>query len=107
MTKAIGLKEALSWTKEWRSSKCLFECDAKLLVDAVNGGQGNTYFHAMVEDCVDILKHFDEVLVSFVFRSTNMIAHELAQVAYSMSDSMEWSYTAPSFIQCMIDSEKC
>ena len=35
----------------------------------------------------------------------NMIAHELAQVAYSMSGSMEWVYTAPSFIQCMI--EKC
>ncbi|XP_074374276.1 uncharacterized protein LOC141714670 [Apium graveolens] len=34
---AMGLKEALSWVKEWRHNTCVFECDAKLLVDAVNG----------------------------------------------------------------------
>ncbi|XP_074351625.1 uncharacterized protein LOC141690750 [Apium graveolens] len=104
---ALSLKEALAWTKEWRNSKCIFKCDAKLLVDAVNGGRGNTYFHAMVEDCIDILKHFDEVLVCFAFRPANMVAHELARAAYSMSGSIEWTCTAPDFIMCMIDSEKC
>ena len=38
----ISLKEGLTWTKDWKSSKCVFECDAKLLVDAVNGSRGNT-----------------------------------------------------------------
>ncbi|XP_074374534.1 uncharacterized protein LOC141714940 [Apium graveolens] len=104
---ALSLKEAFAWTKEWMNSKCIFEYDAKLLVDAVNSGQGNTYFHAMVEDCIDILKYFDEVLVCFSFRSANMVAHELARAAYSMSGSMEWTCTAPDFIMCMIDSEKC
>ena len=28
---AMGLKESLTWTKEQRSTKCLFECDVKLL----------------------------------------------------------------------------
>lgn len=27
---AMGLREALSWTKDWRNNKCIFECDAKL-----------------------------------------------------------------------------
>lgn len=58
---AFGLKEALSWTKNWRRHKCIFECDAKIVVDAVNGEGGNTYLHMMIEDCIDILKHFDEV----------------------------------------------
>ena len=104
---AMGLKEALTLTKNWRSSKCIFECDAKLLVDAVNGGRGNSYFHAMVDDCIDMLKHFNEVLVCFSFRSANTVAHELARVAYSMSGPMEWLYIAPEFIICMLDSDKC
>lgn len=41
---ALGLKEALSWTKDWRKSKCIFECDAKMLIDAVNGDKGRTHF---------------------------------------------------------------
>ena len=90
---AISLREALSWTKEWRRTKCIFECDAKLLVDAVNGVKGKTYFHAMVEDCIDILKHFDEVLVVFAHRSANIVAHSLARAAYSTSGLVEWLYT--------------
>lgn len=103
---AIGLKEALSWTKEWRSSKCIFECDAKLLVDAVNGSPGHTYFHAIVDECNSILKHFDEVLVLFVSRSANIVAHTLARATCSTSGLNEWVLTAPENIICMLDSEK-
>lgn len=60
----------------------------------------------MVEDCIDILKHFDEVLVSFAFRSANRVAHELAKAAYSMSGPTEWLCNAPEFIICNLDSDK-
>lgn len=33
---AMGLREALSWTKEWRTHKCIFECDAKQVVEAIH-----------------------------------------------------------------------
>ncbi|XP_074342618.1 uncharacterized protein LOC141680232 [Apium graveolens] len=79
---AVGLKEELSW-----------------------GEAGNTYFHLIVEECRDILKHFEEVLVCFVHRSANMAAHSLAQVAYSTSGHMEWFDTAPSFLNCNFDPE--
>lgn len=36
IAEALSLKEALSWTMQWRSSKCVFETDAKILVDAIN-----------------------------------------------------------------------
>ncbi|KAL8089279.1 hypothetical protein AgCh_038904 [Apium graveolens] len=102
---AVGLKEALSWVKDWRVHKCIFECDAKVLVDAMNGEGGATYFHLIVEECRDIIKHFKEVLVCFVHRSANMAAHKLAQVAYSMSGPMEWHYTAPTFLSCNLVSD--
>lgn len=37
---ALSLKEALSWVKTWRTSKCIFETDAKLLMDTIHGVRG-------------------------------------------------------------------
>ncbi|XP_074335978.1 uncharacterized protein LOC141673144 [Apium graveolens] len=102
---AVGLKEALSWVKDWRRHRCVFECDSKVLVDAAKGEAGTTYFHLIVEECRDILKHFEEVLVCFIHRSANIAAHNLAQVAYSTSGPMEWLDTAPNFLNCNLDPE--
>lgn len=32
----VSPREALSLTKDWRTRKCVFESDAKLLVDAIH-----------------------------------------------------------------------
>ncbi|XP_074324152.1 uncharacterized protein LOC141661069 [Apium graveolens] len=102
----IGLREALLWIKNWRQSKCIFESDSKVLEEAVNGEGGQSYFHTIVDDCRDILKHFDKVLMMFVPRSANTVAHLLAKATYSMSGLQEWLFTAPEFIICNIASEE-
>lgn len=94
----MGLREALSWVKEWRSSKCVFECDSKQVVDAIKTPAGRSYFDTIIGDCKDILKHFTDVLAVFVPRSANMIAHLLAKATYYMSDYQEWLISAPDFI---------
>lgn len=68
-----------------------------------NGGRGKTYFHAIVDDCIDLLKYFDEVLVLFAHRSANIVAHSLARATHSMSGLTEWIDTALDFIICMLD----
>lgn len=75
------------------------------MVEAINTEGGQSYFHMIIEDCRDILKHFTDVLVVFCPRSANMVAHLLAQATYSMSDSQEWLTTAPDFIMCNIAAE--
>lgn len=100
VAEALSLKKALAWTKNWRTSKCIFVADAKLLVDAVNtvnGNQGNSIFHTIVDDCKEILKHFEDVLVVFIHRSANSVAHLIAKGAYSMSGFQEWYHAAPDF----------
>lgn len=57
----------------------------------------NTYIHLIVEDCIELLKHFDEVIVVFVYRSANMVAHKLARAACSMSGRLS---NAPDHILC-------
>lgn len=102
----ISLKEALSWVKEWRTEKCIFETDAKLLVDALQGTRGKSLFDTIVQECQEILKHFQEVLVVFVIRSANMIAHTLARAAYSLPGPQEWLQNAPEFIACNLILEE-
>lgn len=43
-------------------------------------------------------KHFESVLVKFVSRSANSVAHLLARASYSTSGIQEWNSTAPAFI---------
>lgn len=50
----------------------MFESDAKLLVDTIN---------TIVEDCSKFFKHYNEVLVRYVHKSANNVAHALARAA--------------------------
>lgn len=73
-------------------------------MDVVHGDQGNTYFYLIVEDYIELLKHFDKVLVLFAHRSANMVAHKLARAACSMSGLTQWLSNAPDII-CNLDSK--
>lgn len=102
---ALSLKEALSWMMTWRTSKCIFEMDAKLVVEAIQKSQGQSIFDTIIDDCRELFKHFEEVLVVYVHRSANNVAHLLAQTAYSKSGPQEWCSIAPDFIMCNLALE--
>lgn len=102
---AISLKEAMSWIKDLELKCCVFETDSRVLVLACNGQGEESYFHTITSDCVQLLKHFDRVLVEFVYRSANRVAHELAKAAHSMSGPGEWFVTPPDFINHVLDND--
>ncbi|KAL8097342.1 hypothetical protein AgCh_030472 [Apium graveolens] len=62
IAEALIFREALSWIKQWRTTKCIFESNSKQLVDALNGSQANSYFDTVVSDFIELIKHFDESL---------------------------------------------
>lgn len=95
---ALSLKEILCWMKQFGFARCIVETDSKLLADACNGSSGRSHFHSIVNDCVDLIKHFDEMLVRFVPRSANGVAHLLARVSRSMSGLKEWETVVPNFL---------
>ena len=95
---AISLKEAIAWIKSLNLKCCSFETDSQVLAHACNGQSGESNFHTIVSDCIKDLKHIDQVLVDFVYRSANRVAHLLASAAHSMSGCSEWLVTPPEFI---------
>ncbi|XP_074362776.1 uncharacterized protein LOC141703064 [Apium graveolens] len=102
---ALSLKKAIIWIKHLQLDCCIFETDSQNLAYACYGEDGCAYFNTIVGDCKLVLKHFNHVLVKFVFRSTNCVAHELARTALSMSDLGEWHVTPPDFLNHVLDSD--
>ncbi|XP_074351871.1 uncharacterized protein LOC141691019 [Apium graveolens] len=100
---AIALKEALSWIIELQYERCVFETDSKAVVQACKKAPDQSFFGTIVDDCVHLSKHVNQVLIQFAFRSANKVAHELARATYSMSDKGEWYATPPDFISHVLE----
>lgn len=66
---------------------CIVETDSQILVQACNGITDDSFFGIIVDDCVHLSKHINHVLIQFVYKSTNMVAREIASATYSMSDT--------------------
>lgn len=69
-----------------------------MLAVACNGYNGESYFHTLVSNCIHELKHIDQVLVGFIYRSVNCVAHLLVNAAHYMSGRGKCLVTPSEFI---------
>lgn len=59
-----------------------------------------------MDDCKLDIKHFNHMLVEFVFSFANCMAHLLlAQTAHFMCDLGEWHVTSPNFLTYVLDCD--
>ncbi|XP_074359955.1 uncharacterized protein LOC141700079 [Apium graveolens] len=86
---AVGLHNALVWMEKWRTTNCIFELNAKLVVEAVYNNKERSNFHSIIDDCVSSLQYFENVLVVHEYRSSNKVAHMSARVVFFMTGHME------------------
>ena len=92
---AMRMKEVLLWVLSRRLNHCVIETDSQILVDACNGGPGESYFSIIVRDCIYLLKHINPVCVRFIYRSANSVAHEIAKTVYYVLGVCEWFDNPP------------
>ena len=59
-------------------------------MDTCRESKGRSPFHTIVSDCIDLFKHFRHVLVQFVHKFTDEVAHVLARAIHFMSNTHEW-----------------
>lgn len=72
----------------------------------MHGNAGSSFFDTLVDDRKELIKHFEGVLVVFIRRFTNTVAHVLAQVTYSLSGLREWHDIAPDCISCNLERDQ-
>ncbi|XP_050222584.1 uncharacterized protein LOC126672674 [Mercurialis annua] len=90
----MGIREALSWLKDWSN---LIEADAlDVVLDIRNSnGEGG---ELLIDDCATLAKQFSKLFFVYVRRSANLAAHCLARNARSMSGHRKWFSNFPKFL---------
>ncbi|CAN1144797.1 Putative ribonuclease H protein At1g65750 [Linum perenne] len=95
---AWALLEGLRWAEEYQLQRVIFQSDAKVVVDKLQGRQVDVReFRGWIRKCRDILVSHPLFSVVFVRRSTNMVAHSLARNSCSVP-SPTIGLTSPSWL---------
>ncbi|GAU20903.1 hypothetical protein TSUD_120950 [Trifolium subterraneum] len=82
---AMAIKEAMDEMVQRGFSHVIFESDSKIVVDAITSShRGISDFSLLISSIKSVLVLNPNFEVKFVKRQTNMTAHSLARVAYSM-----------------------
>ena len=83
IAEAIGLREVLSWVVQRQIQNVQIELDAKEIVNAFNIRKEDvSELGIILLDCYQLCNERHDILVSFVKRTTNVVAHQLARVAH-------------------------
>ena len=79
---AWGLKETIIWFGNLGISKVSIELDCKLVVDDIFDSTNNhTEVGNTLHECRMLLDSLPNFKISFIWRKTNFVAHELARVS--------------------------
>ncbi|XP_019150316.1 PREDICTED: uncharacterized protein LOC109147128 [Ipomoea nil] len=106
MAEAIGVREALTWLKAQDHSVIILESDCLNFCTAFNSVISDfSYVGLVVKQCVSIARDMGSVKVSHVKRSANRVAHALARVTVSLSDSGVWYGIPPICIENVLTQE--
>ncbi|XVF58462.1 hypothetical protein PTKIN_Ptkin07bG0068800 [Pterospermum kingtungense] len=90
----LGLCEALNWMPFLVSFCVVFELDAKVVVDVVNGSISDlSKFGALVERCQLLLSQNHNFEVCFVRRQANVIVYSLARASNFYASPMVFMVT--------------
>nr|GMC64734.1 uncharacterized protein LOC109164833 [Ipomoea batatas] len=95
---ALGVREALSWIKQLNYTHVEVEMDAANVLHEINHPQGFSPVKVLIHDVKEIARSVPHVIFSFVKRSANRVAHELARAACSMSECNVWFHDPPPII---------
>lgn len=89
IAEAMAFREALSWIKKRDAPNLLFELDSLIVVHAMRRRKlaDQSYFGAVISDCLIMMKDLRSSNIYFVKRSANVADHTVAREASSMSDS--------------------
>lgn len=82
MEEAIGIREALSWTKKKKWNNVVVETDCLVVVQAIRSSTTLlSYFGRIIEECKYALEELKDrnVYLRFVRRSANNVAHYIAR----------------------------
>lgn len=89
LAEALGIKEALSWTKNMITQPTIIESDCLAAIQAIRCSTVNlSYLGRIIDECKSLLSELKkrQVTLIFVKRSANKVTHFLARHNSSIAD---------------------
>ena len=99
LAEAMGIREALSWIKSTHWSNVIIETDCLVAVQGIRSSVVMlSYYGRIISDCKDLLNElkYRHVVLRFIKRSANTVAHHLARSTCVVSDRVFCRSNAPS-----------
>lgn len=106
IAEAMGVREALSWTKESNHQNVVIETDCLVVVQAMRASDLlSSYFGVLIKECKSMIHDLSSssVSVRFVKRSANKVADFLAKATYSPTDHIWRVSDHPEFINVLMN----
>ncbi|XP_050222825.1 uncharacterized protein LOC126672917 [Mercurialis annua] len=102
LAEIMGIREALSWLKG--EDNIIVESDTMDVIREIRN-PSIVELEMLVEDCLELIKQFDNICFIFVGRCANQAAHVLAQYVSSISGHQEWACHFPEFLTTVTASD--
>lgn len=110
LAEAIGIREALSWIKATAWPSVVLETDCLTATQAIRCTSVNlSYLGRVIDECKHLLSELDnrKVILKFVKRSSNNVAHFIARHSSSIADRIWSGENVPSeFIHVLLNDLK-
>ncbi|XP_019176333.1 PREDICTED: uncharacterized protein LOC109171732 [Ipomoea nil] len=105
MAESYACKEALSWLRERGVMEVVLRTDCLNLCHALSSSAAEfrSYDGVVVSACRDLMSLLHSCSIVYISRSSNVLAHSLAQAALSQANSMAWEDVPPAFILALVD----
>jgi ribonuclease HI len=102
--KLLACWSGLKLAHELKLSKVIFELDSASAVSKLNNPELERSFHgAVIEGIKGSLRDLDEVVVKWVRRSANSVAHILAREGCGLGVNKTWFISVPACIMIAMD----
>ncbi|XP_062080402.1 uncharacterized protein LOC133785162 [Humulus lupulus] len=89
LTEVMGMREALSWIKSKQWHQVYVESDCLVIVQAIRSTtEMISPFGKIINDCRTLLGDMQNVVLSFVKRSANMVVHDFARASILYPDRL-------------------
>ncbi|XP_074359593.1 uncharacterized protein LOC141699337 [Apium graveolens] len=94
----VGILEAIKWSAEFQGNTICIESDSLCSVQAIKGqDQNQLETGLLIDQCRELLKSRDWVLLSFIKKQANKVAHLLAKLPFTLNSFIVLS-SPPSYV---------
>lgn len=84
VAEALCIREALSWLKDGGRHHVIVETDSQVVATAIcNKVSIPNSLGLVLDDCISLVNHLNNVSVTFIHRSANSVAHSLSRASGS------------------------